>query len=157
MGNLRAAPFFAALAMIASLTACGFTPVYGPDMQMDQKLSDIEIAPPVNRVGFLFVRNLEERIGYNPNAGKLLEYDILVFEDGLEVIGAARSQVVGKVTYKVTSQTDGEVITTGFVESFTAYTPSAQGFKAHQRDANERLMQTLADRTITDLTLRLSR
>jgi len=155
MGYQRAAPLLAAYGMIASLAACGFTPVYGPEAQMDQKLSNIEVAPPNNRVEYLFVRSLEERIGHNPAAENILNHDITVFEEGLEIWGAARSQLVGKVRYKLVSQDDGQVIATGSVETFTSYTPTIEGFGSNQRDATKRLMQILADKITTDLHLKL--
>jgi len=155
MGYLRAAPLLAMCVMIASLSACGFTPVYAPGTQIDQRFSEIEIAPPNNGFEYLLVRNLEERIGRNPSGDTMLEHTLIIFEEGLEILGAARSQTVGEVRYRLVSKDTGQVIATGSVKSFTAYTPNSQGLGATQRDTVERLMQILADRTISDLTLKL--
>lgn len=157
MGYLRAAPLLAMCVMIASLSACGFTPVYAPGTQIDQRFSEIEIAPPNNGFEYLLVRNLEERIGRNPSGDTMLEHTLIIFEEGLEILGAARSQTVGEVRYRLVSKDTGQVIATGSVKSFTAYTPNSQGLSATQRDTVERLMQILADRTISDLTLKLLR
>ncbi|WP_281969155.1 LPS assembly lipoprotein LptE [Roseovarius nanhaiticus] len=157
MGYLRAAPLLAAYGVIVSLAACGFTPVYAPGTQIDQRFSEIEVAPPNNRFEYLLVRNLEERIGRNPSGDTLLNHTLIIFEEGLEVVGAARSQIVGEVRYQLVSKDTGQVIATGSVKSFTAYSPSSQVLVATQRDTAERLMQILADKTISDLTIKLLR
>lgn len=156
MQHQRATRFLAAHVMIISLAACGFTPVYGPEAQTGHKLSDIQIASPNSREGYLFVQYMEERLGRNLDAGTVLKHNISIFEDGLDVIGASRSQVVGNIRYQLVSQDDDQVITTGSVQSFTAYSQTVASTGSYQRNATERLIKILADKVITDLTFKLS-
>jgi len=134
------------------LAACGFTPVYGTNSQSAQALSDIQIAPPNNQAEYLLVRNLEDHWGQNPNAGMLLKYNLQLYDEGVSALGAARAQRIGTVAYRVISLTTDEIIATGFVENFVGYTTDNLSI---DRDATERLMQILADQTITDLMIKL--
>lgn len=146
---------FAACILVLTLAACGFKPVYAPGSPVAQNLSDITPADPYNHVGYLFVRDLEERIGHNPDAGMLLKYDIAILETGLE-IDAARVQISGEVGYHLISRADGSPVTSGSVTSFVAYSPEGELYVAARRDALERLMRILADKTVTDLMVKLS-
>lgn len=156
MGYQKVASFLGASAMLASLVACGFTPVYGPDAKAGQTLSDIQVEPPNSREEYLFVRNIEERLGRNLSANNVLKHTISVSETGVDIFGAARSRVMGVVRYQLVSRDTGQVIVTGSVESFTGYSLDDNVFKAGKRDAAERLMKILADKTVTDLMLKLS-
>lgn len=141
--------------MIVGLAACGFTPVYAPGSQTSQTLSDIRVASPSNREEYLFVRNVEDRLGRNPNAENVLRYKVWLIERRQGLIGANRSQIYGKASYQLVSPNDDKIIATGLVESFTGYSSEATLSQASQRDTKERLMTILADRVITDLTARL--
>lgn len=148
---------FKILVLLLGLAGCGFTPVYAPGSRDAQNLSNIRVAPPPNtRVGYLFVRDLEDRLGRNPNAELLLNHSIWVFEEGVE-FGVERAQVVGKVDYQLVSQSDNVVLATGSVESFTSYSSASLLYDSARRAAEERLMQILANKTITDLMVELSR
>jgi len=156
MPHPRIAGLFTACVLVLTLAACGFTPVYAPGSPVARNLSDISPADPYNRVGYLFVRDLEERIGHNPDASLLLKHNITISETGLE-IDAARVQVIGTVDYHLVSRSDESLVATGSVNSFVAYTPLNELNDTARRDAFERLMRILADRTVTDLMIKLSR
>lgn len=139
--------------------SCGFTPVYAPGSKTAAALSDIVVAPPKNdRANYIFVTELEDRIGRNLDAGKVLKHDIWVYEEGAGLeTSAPRIRLVGKVTYQVVSIEDGRALFDGTVENFTAYVTDSNITTAVRKDAMERLMKTLADHMVTRLTVQFSR
>ena len=52
------------------MTACGFTPVYGPGGSAENLRGRIAVAAPADEEGFALVRRLEERLG-QPQASDL--------------------------------------------------------------------------------------
>ena len=155
MPILRARKFFAILIMMVGLAACGFTPVYGTGSETGEILSDIHVTAPNNREEYLLVRNLEEKLGRNSSAQHVLRYNISLSEQGLDLTGASRVHVLGSVSYQLVSQDSGQVIASGMVDSFTAFYVKDRLSESAQRDATDRLMQILADKLITDLSLKI--
>lgn len=138
--------------------SCGFTPVYAPGSSTAAQLSDIVVAPPKNDVAnYIFVSEMENRIGRNLNAGKVLKHNISVNEEdaGLET-SATRIQLIGKVTYQVASVYDGRVLFGGTVENFVGYSGDTVFRNGVRRDATERLMNILADQIVAELMARFS-
>ena len=146
---------FAIFLMLTGLAACGFTPVYGTGSKTGQILSDIEVAAPNSREEYLLVRDLEEQLGRNPTAAHILRYNLALSEQGLAITGASRSHVIGQVSYQLVSKSTGETIASGAVESFTAFLTKDNLSVAAQRDASERLMKILANKIVTDISLKL--
>jgi LPS-assembly lipoprotein len=141
--------------LIMNLVACGFTPVYKEGSQSAQTLSDIQVAAPSTREDYLFVRNMEERLGRNDNAKLLLAYNIQIYSEGIELYGAARARQVGVVRYRLITYDNNTTIATGVVDSFTGYDTDGLGYLRNRRNATERLMQILTDKTITDIIIKL--
>ena len=140
---------------MVGLAACGFTPVYGTGSETGRILSDIHVTAPNNREEYLLVRNLEEQLGRNSGAEHVLRYNISLSQEGLGLTGANRAHVLGSVSYQLVSQGNGQVIASGSVDSFTAFYVKDQLSVAAQSDAIERLMKILADKLITDLSLKI--
>jgi len=140
---------------MVGLAACGFTPVYGTGSETGRILSDIHVTAPNNREEYLLVRNLEEQLGRNSSAEHVLRYNISLSQEGLGLTGANRAHVLGSVSYQLVSQGNGQVIASGLVDSFTAFYVKDQLSVAAQSDAIERLMKILADKLITDLSLKI--
>jgi LPS-assembly lipoprotein len=155
MRFLRILHILVAGILITNLTACGFTPVYGTNSQSAQALLDIQIAPPNTHEEYLFVRNIEDRLGRNPNAGMLLKYKIKIYGEGVNALGAARARLIGKVAYHVISLSTDEIIAKGSVENFAGYATDNLSYLSVKRDATDRLMQILANQTITDMMIKL--
>lgn len=154
--RLRAAYLFITLFMIGGLAGCGFTPVYGTGSPIGQTLSDIQVAAPNTREEYMFVRSLEERLMRNPQAQKTLKYNISFSEVGLDIIDVSRSQILGKVSYQLVDEIDGKVVVSGSVESFTSFS-TVENFPTLMRNnAQERLIDILADRVLSDLTAKLA-
>ncbi len=156
MWLLKRRSFLLGAAALGSLSACGFTPVYGPQGEARALLNSVEVDPPRDREGYLLVRHLEERLGRAsaPRFGlsvaiKLDEERMAITKDNV----ATRFNLLGKATYALRDLGSGEVVTTGIVESFTGYstTGSTAATQAATRDASERLMVILGDKIITRL------
>lgn len=140
---------------LLNLAACGFSPVYNEGSPSADKLFDIQVAPPNTHPEYLLVQNIEERLGHNPDASMLLKHDLWIYEQGLDVF-AARVHVVGKIGYTLVSQSDGNVVASGVVESFTAYSPVNKLVESARRDATERLIRILSEMLIVNLTAKLA-
>ncbi|UOA16650.1 MULTISPECIES: hypothetical protein [Sulfitobacter] len=156
MRPLRAIYVSAALFMIGSLAGCGFTPIYGTGSSISQTLSDIQVAPPGNREEYLFVRGMEERLTRNSQAQKTLRYNLSLSEVGLDIRDVSRSQVIGKVNYQLFDEADGKVLASGAVESFTSFSTDDDFPTLMRNSAQERLINILVDRVMSDLTAKLA-
>lgn len=156
MQRLRAAYLFLSFFMIGGLAGCGFTPVYGTGSPIGQTLSDIQVAAPNTREEYMFVRSMEERLIRNPQAQKTLRYNVSLSEVGLDIRDVTRSQVLGKVSYQLFDETDGKVVVSGTVESFTSFSTVDDFPTVMRNSAQERLINILADRVMSDLTAKLA-
>lgn len=137
------------------LASCGFTPVYAPGSQTAAALSDILIAPPTNQSSYLFVREMEERLGRPADASRLLNFQITVKPEGVES-DTERRRFVGVVNYTLVSRDTGQTITSGAVDNFAGYSVSNGLFVSARQDALERLMVILADQLTRELIVKLS-
>ena len=68
----------------------------------------------------------------------------------------SRSQVLGKVSYQLFDDTDGKVVVSGTVESFTSFSTVDDFPSLMRNSAQERLLSILADRVMSDLTAKLA-
>lgn len=133
-----------------NIVACGFTPAFAPGSSSAEYLSDISFSPPNSHVTYLFVKRMEERLGRNLNAGKILRYNIDIKEEGYE-LASNRVQRVGTLRYQLISRNDQRVLQKGAIQSFTGFTVSGRLFDSTRRDADERLVVILADKLVTEL------
>lgn len=147
----------AALAVVG-LSACGFTPAYGPQGGAQGLQSAIAIAAPVTRADYLLVRRLEERLG-RPAAVRLsLAYDTTLRTESLGTTEDGRTtrvQLVGTTTITITRPNQEEPLHTSTVSAFTGYSPTGTTVStlAAERDGEERLMVILADKIVDRLLL----
>ena len=144
-----------ALAACLVVTACGFTPVYGPGGAAEGLRGRIAVAAPADEEGFALVRRLEKRLG-QPRASDLtLTADIRIDEESLGFLPdgeISRFSVEGRVDWQIADET-GTIVAKGSEGSFTSYsaTSTTVATRFAQRDARRRLMVILADRITTDL------
>ena len=141
---------------LGGLSACGFTPVYGPQGEARALLNTVEVDPPRDREGYALVRHIEERLGRTSAPRFGLSIAIQLDEERMAITAdniATRFNLLGKATYALRDMGTGEVVTSGIVESFTGYstTGSTAATQAASRDASERLMVILGDKIITRL------
>lgn len=136
------------------LSACGFTPAYGPQGGASAIQGTIAVQAPKNRNGYLLVRRLEERLGRATGPYRLdYQYGLEEQDFGTTSAGfTTRYRLVGTVTYELKDATD-RLITRGTVEEFVGYsaTGSTVSTPAARADAQERLATILADRIVEEM------
>lgn len=138
-----------------ALTACGFTPVYGPGGTGTRLQDRVRVTAPEDRDTFLLVRRLEERLGRAPDPDYSLALNLQTRAEGFGIDADGntdRVNLIGIAGYVLTDAAGTEV-TSGTVNGFTGY--SATGITtaalAAERDARTRLMVMLADQIVTRL------
>ncbi len=136
--------------------ACGFTPVYAPGSDVAVALSDIELEEPKNEQSYLFVREMEDRLGRPANASRLLKYKITIRGEGVES-ETERRRFVGAATYQLFEKKTDSIVASGAVDTFTGYSVSDGIFVAARQDAIKRLIVILADQMTRELTIKLSK
>lgn len=146
----------AALALVPALSACGFTPVYGPGGSGDLLNGRVRVAAPGDRDSYLLVRALEERLGRGNDPRFALDVTIATKEEGLAIDAEGntrRFNLLGTADYILRDSRTGGVVTSGQVENFTGYsaTGTTVATLAGEQDAQERLMTILAEQIVTRL------
>ncbi|MEP4195041.1 MAG: LPS assembly lipoprotein LptE [Aliishimia sp.] len=138
-----------------AVAACGFTPVYGPGGTGTKLQNNVLVAAPENRDSFLLVRRIEERLGRSSAPAFDLSLSLETREEGLGIDSDGntdRFNLIGVAGYALSNST-GDVVTSGTVNSFTGYsaTGNTTVTLAAERDARERLMVILADQIVARL------
>lgn len=141
----------------AALTAgCGFTPAYGPGGDAEALRGAITIDDPRDRRGFALVRQLEARLGLAEAPRYALSARIRIGDEGVGILpdqSITRYNILGQVDYDLTEMTSGSEVTRGRVSNFTSYsaTSTTVATQTARRDAEDRLMVTLADQIVSQL------
>lgn len=147
---------FLTLLAVLPLTACGFTPVYGPQGAGTALRDRLRIEPPDTREGFVLVARLEDRLGRAAAPTHVLTWDLESSERGLAISGTndiTRVTLTGSLRFRVTEAATDVQVQAGTVSTFTAYstTGSPVSTAAARRDAEDRLMVALADQLVSRL------
>ncbi len=138
-------------ALLLGMPSCGFTPVYGENSATKDVLGNVVLEDPSSQIEYVFLKALEQRIPPSQNAQYRVNYTVNLSYQGLDVVGVSRVQVIGNVTSEFIDQSTETVRLVNVVDAFTSYTAKG-GFQDVQRkDAENRLMQILADKFITRL------
>lgn len=143
-------------AALAALSACGFTPVYGPGGTAEGLRGRIATQEPNNQSSFDLVEQLERRLGQPVAAQYLLETQISLSEQSLGVTIEAeitRINVVGSVNFALRDTETGTIVTSGTVQNFTSFSTTGTPFATQtaRRDAYKRLLVILADGVVNRL------
>jgi len=141
---------------VGALSACGFSPAYGPkggaQVLTHQVLSDA----PTNKFAFDLVTQLDARFGRPQNARFGLSYDIKLKRSGVAITtdnATTRYNMTGTVTWALRDLATEKELTKGSVRNFTSYSATGStiaGFTA-ELDAQTRLMNILADQIADQL------
>ncbi len=151
------------LAGLLALSACGFTPLYGPG-GAGALIGAVDIDAPTNRNEFDLVARLTERLGPVSNPAWRLTFSIATGSEGFSASGATRRQLTGTANWTLTPKAGGKPLS-GKVRALAGYTEmlssptdtSARLSNAAARDdANRRLMVMLADRIIEDMAIQVA-
>ena len=148
---------FLGLAAAATLSACGFAPVYGPQGGGTKLLGAVRVDDPKTRDDFLFVRTMEDRLGRPSNERYGLSYAIKLSAEAVAISSnnvTTRYNLLGEVTFSLRDLETDQAVTSGKAQNFTGYSASGTTVSAQaaEKDARRRLMTILADDVTTRLT-----
>ena len=140
------------LLSLAALSACGFTPVYGPASVLR---GTVQIGAPDSANAFTLVRALEFRLGPAETPRYALEVSVDIDEEGSVITPTQeidRFTLTGDARYRLVAL-DGDTIASGSTRAFSAYSASdtPMATRAARSDAEARLMEMLADQIVTRL------
>ncbi|OIQ28434.1 MAG: hypothetical protein BM562_13050 [Alphaproteobacteria bacterium MedPE-SWcel] len=149
-------------ALSFGLSACGFEPVYGPGGTASALRENVvvqspeTIGAPRDADAYYLVRQLETRLGRSGAPAYRLNLSL-----GTEEVGQAitadgditRYSLTGSAGYSLIRLSDGQIVGSGEVSTFTGYSASGTTVQtlASETDAHERLMVMLADQIVTRL------
>ncbi len=143
--------------IVLGTTSCGFTPVYKAGSKTGYAFSELFVADPgSDRNNYLFVVEMEERIGRNENGSMLLQYQILITEQTIGNFEGERLRLIGLVNYQVMSIAENRLIFSGSQDNFVGFSPEETFRRAATEGARERLISSLADQVIAELTAHFS-
>ena len=140
------------------VSACNFTPVYGPEGAGSQTENRILIKAPTTKDAYFVTRRLETRLGRADLAPMTLSFSVSNSSAGLGTTATGsttRVQRVGSLSYTLKNSATGKNIAKGSVSNFTGYsaTGNTAATLAAERAAIERLMNILADQLVDRLLL----
>ena len=148
----RAALALAALAGLAPLGACGFTPLYAQP-GVGAGLSHIDVVAPQGRVGYLLRQDLDDAFGHDKGGAPAYRLELQLTQTrqshGLNVENVAqRYELDMTVNYTLTDLATGKVATTGAVTSAVSYDSAAQPYAgiAARQDTQDRQAEDVASK-----------
>lgn len=142
--------------MPLALTACGFTPAYGPKGPAAGLADQIRIADPNDKNSFDLVERLEERLGRTSTGHYDLTYTISTETSGVGIASdnsTTRYQLYGTADWSLTERGTSTRVTGGQASGFTSWSATASTVAALSGEENAalRLMHILADQIVTQL------
>ncbi len=152
--------------LVATLGACGFRPLYGgaENRAINQKLAHIEISAIEDRIGQQVHNLLLDRFNSGGRPQKpfytlTVRLAISTEEIGLKFTEeATRARLTLKVSYFLTDNVSGKILTEGGVRSVNSYNISDSLFSglASEENAKERAAREVSDEIKTRLSLYFS-
>lgn len=141
-----------AVAAVAALAACNFTPVYAPDAAGPKLENRIFVAEPQTEDLYKIVKRFEERLGRAGEDDAAMTLTARVSKSrtslGRTATGSTtRFHWTGTLRFTLKSTETGDVIDEGEIQRFTGYsaTGNIAATLAAERDATRRLMIVLTD------------
>jgi LPS-assembly lipoprotein len=139
-----------------ALAACGFTPVYGTGGSGQRLQNNIRVDDPGDQNAYLLTRALEDRLGRSDAPTYALSLNISTGGQGLAIDREGdinRFNLTGSADYALRRTADGQIVSSGRVDSFTSYSATGTNLVtlAGEEDARRRLMTILADQIVTQL------
>lgn len=148
--------------MALTLSACGFTPLYGVQ-GVAPTLAAIEVVPAPGRAGFLLRGHLDDALGHNGSAPPAYRLTMTLVENrfprGVRVDNVAnRYELVLVVNYTLTAVGGGPV-KTGRIQSAVTYDSADQPYAsiAAEQDGQDRAAVEAARQIQLDLATWLAR
>ncbi|MEM6938897.1 MAG: LPS assembly lipoprotein LptE [Pseudomonadota bacterium] len=136
--------------------ACGFQPVYGPGGSGAALQNRVRVDPPASQDSYILVREIEERLGRSAAPDYSLS---MIVKSSIAQLAIDREGDTGRfnriavVDYTLRDLNSGQVATSGQVENFVGYSATGTTVEtlAGERDAQQRLMNIVADQIVTQL------
>lgn len=140
------------------LSACSFTPVYGPNAAGTKLEGRIFVKAPNTKEEYIVTRRLETRLGRSDPAPLTLSFSVTNTASGLGTTATGSTTRIhryGQLNYKLQNSATGATIDAGKIDNFSGYsaTTNTAATLAAERAAVERLMIILADQLIDRLHL----
>jgi LPS-assembly lipoprotein len=140
------------------VSACNFTPAYGPDGAGSKLEGRIFIEAPSNKDTYLLTRRLETRLGRADSAPMTLSVSVSHRLDGLGATAtgsSTRQHRKGTLRYTLSNSKTEKKIDSGKISNFVGYsvTGNTATSLAAERASEERLMNVLADQLVDRLLL----
>jgi LPS-assembly lipoprotein len=157
MKRFKALP--AALIAVSALTlsACGFTPLYGPET-VSKGLGSIEVIAPEGRSGYLLREKLDDALARDVNLlpTHRLTYTVkeLRYARGVRVDNVAnRYELNLTADWKLTDAKTGQLVRSGQASAAVTYDSADQPYAsiASQQDSQERAATEVARKIQLDL------
>lgn len=148
-----------ALALGASVSACGFTPVYKDGSAASNLHGKIDIDLVKGRNGFELRQRLEDRLGRaDVGAPYVLTFKLTVTESGLAVTedeGTTRTNLTGIAAFTIRARGTQRIVYEDQVKNITAFGSTSETYPSSvaEKDANIRLAQALADQIATRIAI----
>ncbi|MFN3521411.1 MAG: LPS assembly lipoprotein LptE [Phenylobacterium sp.] len=141
----------------ASLSACGFTPLYGQP-EVVSSLAAVDVVAPEGRAGYLIREHLDDAFAKNRAAPARYRMDLQLAESryprGLRIDNVAtRYEYVLSATYTLTALPSGARAKTGTVRVELTYDSADQPYAsvAAQQDVQDRAAEEAARRIQLEL------
>jgi LPS-assembly lipoprotein len=150
---------FLALAGFASLSACGFQPVYKKGSAATNLQGRIEIDLVKGRNGFELRERLEDRLGFaDADAPYVLTFKLTLTESGIAVTkdkGTTRTNLKGVADFTIRRKDTQQIVYKDSVRNVTAFglTSATYPSSVAERDANIRMAKALADQIATRIAI----
>ncbi|SMY08333.1 LPS assembly lipoprotein LptE [Flavimaricola marinus] len=147
----------AVLCGLLALAGCGFVPAYGTDGTASTLRDQVSVSGPDTVAGYRMRTRLQDRLGLPGGTARFgLSTTLQIDQEGAAISSdgaTTRFSLAGTAGYQLRDQTTGEMISSGTVDSFTAYstTGSTIAAEAAREDAIDRLAVILADLIVTRL------
>jgi LPS-assembly lipoprotein len=141
-----------ALAALAPLGGCGFTPLYAQP-GADRALSRVEVVAPQGRVGYLLREDLDDALGHDKGSAPAYRLEMQLAQSraahGLTAQNVAqRYELDLSVNFTLTDLATGKVAYTGTVWSAVSYDSAAQPYAgiAARQDTQDRQAEDVANK-----------
>jgi LPS-assembly lipoprotein len=151
------------LAGLASLAACGFTPLYA-DNATTHGLTHVQVVEPQGRVGYLLRDDLDDSLGRDKGDAPVYRLEMQLGQTrgshGLRADATAqRYELDLTVTYTLTDIATGKVAHTGKVMSVVSYDSADQPYAgiAAREDTENRLASDAAQKIEIELAAWMAR
>lgn len=139
-----------------AVSACGFTPVYGPAGAGTRLQGQVHVADPVTADDYAFLRRMTERLGPAESGRYDLGYSLRIAVVPQAITPdevTTRFSLNGTAVYRLTDAATGATVTQGEVSNFTSHSTvgTVIATSAAEQDARGRLAVMLADQVVTRL------